>query len=267
MRGRLGAPSAQVVDGYDKADRGPAHSDMPVTVVVPAYNEVDNIEPLVGEIQAALAGRDHYAMIFIDDGSTDGTSDRLIALRSRKALPLKVIRHKRNFGQSAALWTGIKAAATDWVVTLDGDGQNDPADIPLLLARLDQIDGRNKPLLVCGHRCKRQDSLTKRLSSIIANGVRSWLLGDNTPDTGCGLKLIHRQTFLDLPFFDHMHRFLPALIQRGGGRTVSIEVNHRPRRKGRSKYGVHDRLWVGIIDLMGVMWLKKRSKTPAFEEI
>ena len=158
----------------------------------------------------------------------------------------------------------MRAARAEWIATLDGDGQNDPADIPKLLR---VRDGSGNAALVSGYRKKRQDSAAKRLASRIANGVRSRLLGDATPDTGCGLKLIRRATYLELPFFDHMHRFLPALVQRSGGTTLMVEVNHRPRTRGRSNYGVLDRLWVGIVDLVGVLWLKRRAARPEAREV
>ena len=157
--------------------------------------------------------------------------------------------------------TGIKAAHGAWIATLDGDGQNDPADIPQLW-RLARAAPANPPLLVAGFRTTRQDSRAKRMASRIANAVRSRLLGDATPDTGCGLKLFPRALFLDLPAFDHMHRFLPALVLRAGGAVRSVPVNHRPRRAGKSKYGVFDRLGVGIVDLIGVYWLQRRPARP-----
>jgi dolichol-phosphate mannosyltransferase len=197
-------------------------------------------------------------MIFVDDGSTDGTVRALLAARMRGIPELRVVRHERRSGQSAAMCTGISAAGAEWVVTLDGDGQNDPADIPGLLAARQQ---NGAVRLVTGNRVTRRDTWLRRLSSRVANGVRSRLLGDRTPDTGCGIKLLHRDTFLDLPRFDHMHRFLPALFQRAGAGIVSVPVAHRPRTRGTSKYGLHNRLWAGIVDLLGVMWLIRR-KTP-----
>lgn len=234
---------------------------MEVSLVVPVRNEAENIEPLLGEIRAALDGRLAYEVIYVDDGSTDTTAARLIS--ASRAFPrLRVIHHAEPCGQSAALWSGVRAARAPWIATLDGDGQNDPADIPKLLAVLRDATAPAKLRLVTGHRRKRRDSPVKRLSSRIANGVRARLLDDRTPDTGCGLKLIQRETYLALPFFDHMHRFLPALVQREGGATVSVEVKHRPRTRGRSNYGMHDRLWAGIVDLIGVLWLKRRMKHP-----
>ena len=163
--------------------------------------------------------------------------------------------------------TGMRAARGEWVATLDGDGQNDPADIPKLLAARDAAGQAVNLHLIGGFRRTRRDSWIKRISSRVANGVRSRLLGDATPDTGCGLKLIARAAYLELPFFDHMHRFLPALGQRHGGATLSVEVNHRLRTRGTSNYGLFDRLWVGIVDLAGVMWLRRRARRPEIREL
>ncbi|HXH02508.1 MAG TPA: glycosyltransferase family 2 protein [Candidatus Competibacteraceae bacterium] len=236
-----------------------------LSVVIPVYNEADNLAPLLAEVCAALDGTLHYEIIVVDDGSADDTSARLRTLQAQ--LPaLRVLRHARNYGQSAALRSGIRAARAAWVGTLDGDGQNDPTDLLRLWRQLHGYPEAQRPRLLAGQRQHRQDDWLRRLSSRIANAVRGRLLGDATPDTGCGLKLIQRQAFLELPFFDHMHRFLPALIQRDGGRVVSVPVNHRPRRHGRSKYGVWNRLWVGIVDLAGVLWLIRRGCVAAVEE-
>lgn len=234
-----------------------------LSVVIPVCNEADNVAALLGEIDAALAGALAYEIIVVDDGSEDDTLARLRAHAATGHSPLRVLRHTRNAGQSAALRSGVRAARAPWVATLDGDGQNDPADIPRLYAHRAAGD----VALVCGHRTQRHDSRVRRLSSRIANGVRAALLGDATPDTGCGLKLIERATFLDLPWFDHMHRFLPALVQQAGRRSVSVPVNHRPRRFGRSKYGIGNRLWVGIVDLCGVAWLGRRRRIVESEEV
>jgi len=235
-----------------------------LSVVIPVRNEADNILPLLAEIHAALDGRAEYEIVYVDDGSTDATPARL-AEAMAKYPRLRVLAHAQSCGQSTALVTGFRAARGEWIATLDGDGQNDPADIPKLIAARDGAAANLQ--LVAGYRKKRQDTWLKRLSSRIANGVRSRLLGDATPDTGCGLKLIQRAAVLELPYFDHMHRFLPALVQRNGGATVSVEVNHRPRTRGTSNYGMFDRLWVGIVDLFGVMWLQRRAKRPAVTEI
>ena len=230
-----------------------------VSVVIPVCNEELNVEPLAREIQAALGGRAHE-VLFIDDGSTDGTSAAVLRARAN-GWPIRLIRHAQRSGQSAGLCTGMRLARAPWVATLDGDGQNDPADIPRLLAARDEPANRDVRLIM-GNRVTRRDTWVRRLSSRVANGVRSRLLGDATPDTGCGIKLIHRASFQELPRFDHMHRFLPALMQRAGARVVSVPVNHRPRERGTSKYGLFDRLWVGIDDLFGVAWLKRRPGGP-----
>ena len=237
-----------------------------LSVVVPVRNEQDNILPLIAEIHAALGESRDFEVVYVDDGSSDGTGAALRTAMARYPR-LRVIAHGRSCGQSAALYTGVRAARGGWIATLDGDGQNDPADLPMLLAARD-APGRPANLqLLTGYRRARRDRWIKRVSSRIANGIRSRLLGDATPDTGCGLKLIQRSTYLELPFFDHMHRFLPALVQRNGGATVSVDVNHRPRVRGVSNYGTLDRLWVGIVDLFGVMWLRRRMKRPDASEL
>jgi dolichol-phosphate mannosyltransferase len=234
---------------------------MNFSIIIPVYNEAGNIRPLVEEIDVAV-GSDSFELIYVDDCSSDETCRQILELRQRHPW-IRLVRHHARSGQSTALRTGVKAALSPRIVTLDGDGQNDPADIPRLLATLAGTAGI---VCVCGHRRQRRDSGLKRLSSKLANGVRARLLKDDTPDTGCGLKVFYREAFLDLPYFDHMHRFLPALFRRAGGRTVSVEVNHRPRHTGRSKYGLHNRLWVGIIDLLGVLWLQHRAKITDITE-
>lgn len=228
-----------------------------ISVVVPVCNEEENVGPLANEIAAALAGR-AFEILFVDDGSTDKTAAAVLA--ARETIPqVRLLRHSFRSGQSAAVTTGVRHARSEWVGTLDGDGQNDPADLPKLMAvRL--APGNAGIALFQGHRTARKDTGFRRLQSRIANGVRSKMLGDGTPDTGCGIKLLHRPTYLDLPKFDHMHRFLPALFQRAGSRVLSVPVHHRPRARGTSKYGMLDRLWVGIVDIFGVMWLRRRYK-------
>jgi dolichol-phosphate mannosyltransferase len=233
---------------------------MDLSLVIPVRNEAPNVAPLVAEIRRALDGRIDYEIVYVDDGSSDGTAAAIEDL-ARDFPRLRLLRHRASCGQSAAIRTGIKAARAPWIATLDGDGQNDPADIPRLW-EIARAAPATPPLLVAGYRQKRRDTAVKRVSSRLANAVRAKLLRDGTPDTGCGLKLFRREAFLDLPFFDHIHRFLPALMQRQGGRTLSVVVNHRPRERGRSNYGTLDRLWVGIVDLLGVMWLQRRAKTP-----
>jgi dolichol-phosphate mannosyltransferase len=237
-----------------------------LSIVVPVRNEADNILPLLAEIHAALEGGGDFEVVYVDDGSSDATRERLTEALQRFAR-LRVLAHAESCGQSAALVTGFRATRGEWIATLDGDGQNDPADIPKLLAARDGAGHPANLQLVAGYRKKRQDTWLKRFSSRVANGVRSRLLGDATPDTGCGLKLILRSAVLELPVFDHMHRFLPALIQRNGGATLSVEVNHRPRTRGTSNYGTFDRLWVGIVDLFGVMWLQRRVRRPQVREL
>ena len=227
-----------------------------LSVVVPVRNEGPNIAGLIAEIEAALAAVPHE-IVYVDDGSTDDTPRRLAD--AQPTAPLVVRRHRRSCGQSAAIITGVRAARGVWIATLDGDGQNDPADIPALLARAQAATGL---VLTAGHRVTRRDTRAKRVASRLANGIRARLLGDATPDTGCGLKLFRRDAFLDLPQFDHMHRYLPALFIRAGGRVESVPVNHRPRVSGSSKYGTLDRLWVGIFDLAGVYWLQRRGSRP-----
>ena len=237
-----------------------------LSVVIPVRNEAENILPLLAEIDAALEGRGEFEVVYVDDGSSDATPKVLAEAQGRYPR-LRVLAHRESCGQSAALVTGFRAARGEWIATLDGDGQNDPADIPKLLAAREEAPADARLWLVAGYRMKRQDTWLKRFSSRVANGVRSSLLGDATPDTGCGLKLILRSAVLELPVFDHMHRFLPALIQRNGGTTLSVEVNHRPRTRGTSNYGMFDRLWVGIVDLFGVMWLKRRTRRPQVSEV
>jgi len=229
------------------------------SVVVPVCNEAENVEPLAREIDAALAGR-AYEMIFVDDGSTDDTA--AILKKLKVALPaLRVLRHSFRSGQSAAVATGVRAARGPWIATLDGDGQNDPADIPKLIAARDMAANRGVQLFMGNRKASRKDTAFRKLQSSVANGVRSSLLGDGTPDTGCGIKLFSRELFLELPRFDHMHRFLPALFQRHGALVISVPVSHRPRLRGTSKYGMLNRLWVGIVDIAGVMWLRRRYKS------
>ena len=235
---------------------------MKLSVVVPARDEAPNIVPLVGEIRRALEGRFDYEIICVDDGSEDRLPDALRAARAAAGVRLRVLRHERSCGQSTAVWNGVQAAGGELIATLDGDGQNDPADIPRLVTAL-LVHEPEDVQLVIGHRTRRNDSVVRLLSSRIANGIRGSLLGDQTPDTGCGLKVFRREVFLALPYFDHMHRFLPALIRRQGGRVLSVPVNHRSRTRGRSKYGIQNRLWAGIVDLIGVAWLLRRERRPA----
>ena len=234
-----------------------------LSVVVPVHNEEDNVAPLVGEIVAALRGLVDFEIVYVDDTSRDSTLERLRALQVTTP-ELRVIRHLTNAGQSTAVRNGVKAARAPWIATLDGDGQNDPADIPKLLAQRDAAAAGIK--LFAGWRVNRQDSGSKRWASKWANAIRARMLRDDTPDTGCGIKLFERDAFLDLPYFDHMHRYLPALMQRAGWKTVSVPVNHRHRTAGVSKYNNLGRALVGIRDLRGVAWLIVRSRRTAVEE-
>ena len=236
---------------------------MDLAIVIPVLNEAESLVPLLDEITAALTGQTGYEIIVVDDGSTDTTRDEL-SRRLGDCPELRVIRHQARYGQSAAIATGVDAARTRWIVTLDGDGQNDPADILRIYRTLRQAPADVG--LVIGHRMQRRDSLLRLISSRIANGVRDLVLGDGTPDSACGLKAFARETFMRLPRFDHMHRFLPALVRRQGGCVVSLEITQRVRTGGRSKYGLHNRLWVGIVDVLGVWWLKRRALRPVVEE-
>ena len=235
-----------------------------LSVVVPVHNERDNIVPLLTEIAAALRGRADFEIVYVDDASKD---DSLAVLTGAKAQfpELRVLRHLAQSGQSTAVRTGVKAARGAWIATLDGDGQNDPADRPTLLAMRDESPAAIK--LFAGWRVNRQDSGSKRWASKWANAIRSRMLRDDTPDTGCGIKLFERAAFLDLPYFDHMHRYLPALMLRAGWQVKSVPVNHRARGAGQSKYNNLNRALVGIADLRGVAWLIKRSKRTGVEEI
>lgn len=236
-----------------------------LSVVIPIHNEAENLPPLIEEVYGALAGQATFEFICVDDGSTDDTFERLRA--AKRAHPdLRLVRHRSQCGQSTAVRTGVKRSRAPWVATLDADGQNDPADIPRLLAVIADPARPADLQLVNGLRQKRQDSWVKRASSRIANRVRASILRDDTPDSGCGLKLFRRDAFLDLPYYDHMHRFLPALVQRNGGRVISVAVSHRPREKGRSHYGVLDRLGAGIVDLLGTVWLQRRARRPIADE-
>tara|TARA_R110002020_G_scaffold11895_13_gene44271 strand:+ start:6788 stop:7513 length:726 start_codon:yes stop_codon:yes gene_type:complete len=235
-----------------------------LSVVIPAFNEEGNVLALLAETVAALRGGPAFEVIFVDDHSRDGTLALLQGARADTP-ELRVLAHETQSGQSTAIRNGVKAARAPWVATLDGDGQNDPADLPKLVAARDA--GPADVKLYAGWRVNRQDTGSKKWASKWANGIRSRLLRDATPDTGCGTKLFERAAFLDLPYFDHMHRYLPALMQRAGWRTTSVPVNHRPRGAGVSKYTNLGRALVGIRDLMGVAWLITRSRRTAVREL
>jgi len=232
-----------------------------LSVVVPVKDEAGNAANLAREIAAALKDEGAFEIVFVDDGSSDGTAQELLALRPE--LPLRILVHTRNLGQSRALRTGVRAARAGLIVTLDGDGQNDPKDIPKLI-RAFEAGGANKSLgMVAGERVGRKDTWSKRAASRFGNRVRRGMLRDNANDTGCSLKLFRRDAFLMLPYFDHMHRYLIALMMREGYEVRFVPVSHRPRGVGRSKYGVWDRALVGVRDIMGVMWLLRRFRGPA----
>jgi dolichol-phosphate mannosyltransferase len=244
--------------------RPPSSAQAPapeVSVVAPVFDEAGAAPGLAREIDRAFAGRP-YEMIFVDDRSRDDTAARLVALRAE--LPaLRVLRHARNAGQSRALRTGVLAARAPVVVTLDGDGQNDPADAPRLVARLLADPAL---ALVGGRRAQRRDDAAKRWASRVANGVRRRVLQDGADDTGCGLKAFRRDAYLRLPYFDHMHRYLPALVLRDGGGVAFEDVGHRPRLSGRSKYTNLGRLADAASDLAGVAWLLRRARPPGAVE-
>jgi dolichol-phosphate mannosyltransferase len=236
-----------------------------VSIIVPVRNEADNVAPLIAEITAALDGRWVYEIIYVNDGSTDATADHLAAAMKQRG-NLRQINHAVSSGQSAAIRSGVRAARGAIVATLDGDGQNDPAFLPDLIAALEQ--GGDRVGLVAGQRVGRKDTGFKKIQSRIANGVRGAILRDGTRDTGCGLKAFRREVFLAMPYFDGLHRFLPALVRREGYEIAYVDVADRPRRSGVSNYGFFDRLWIGIMDLAGVWWLIRRKKpTPVATEV
>lgn len=232
-------------------------SDPLLSVVVPVLNEEDNIAPLVGEITTALRGRYTFEIVYVDDGSTDRTPEVLKKLMA-EVPELTVVRHAQRTGQSFAVRSGAKAGRGLWMGTLDGDGQNDPADLPKLLDMA--LAGGEGLGLVGGWRTKRKDTIWKKIGSKIGNGVRQFFLRDNCPDSGCGIKVYRRDVFLDLPAFHALHRFTPALFISRGWQCAYVPVNHRPRESGVSKYNNLQRALVGIVDLMGVAWLRKRAR-------
>jgi len=238
--------------------------DPSVSVVIPVRNEAGNIMPLVAEIAAALRDR-RFEIVVVDDGSTDASGAELRNLMTEHPW-LRQIRHTQSCGQSAAIRTGVTVARAPIIVTLDGDGQNDPAFIPALIALLEQ--GAPRIGLVAGQRVGRKVTGFKRMQSRIANAVRAAVLRDGTRDTGCGLKAFRRDVFVSLPYFDALHRFLPALVRREGFEVGYVDVIDRPRLHGASNYGLWNRLWVGILDLAGVWWLIRRKKrVPQYEEV
>jgi dolichol-phosphate mannosyltransferase len=248
-----------------ESSNGPEGAAPAVSVVVPVRNEADNVGPLAEEIAAAMNGRWSFELVFVNDGSIDGTAAALERLTSERPW-LRQMVHAAPCGQSAAVRTGVAAARAPLVVTLDGDGQNDPSFIPALVRALET--GGARVGLIAGQRVGRRASGFKRLQSRIANAVRGAILRDGTRDTGCGLKAFRRDMFLALPYFDGLHRFLPALVKRDGYAVGHVDVIDRPRRHGRSNYGLWDRLWVGILDLAGVWWLiRRRKRVPRISEV
>lgn len=236
-----------------------------LSVVIPARNEAASIAALIAAINAACAPHSPHEVIVVDDGSSDGTAAVVRGLMAGAA-DLRLVMHERSAGQSAAVHSGVLAARGAIVCTLDGDGQNPPEDLPRLVAPLLAADAAGLGL-VAGQRVGRKDTLSKRLASCLANGLRARLLCDGTRDTGCGLKAFRREAFLALPYFDHMHRYLPALFARDGWRIAHVDVGHRPRMAGRSNYSNWQRALVGAVDLFGVMWLLRRRKTARGREV
>ena len=234
------------------------------SVVVPVYNEAGNVDKLVSEIVWALDGR-AYEMVFVDDCSTDDTRAQLIALKE-KYPTLRVVGHRTNAGQSRAIRTGIQHSRAPVVGTLDGDGQNDPADLPSLYRALTRADAPSDLAMVMGRRTKRKDTAWKRFGSKFANAIRKRMLRDDCDDSGCGIKVMKRSVFLSLPYFDHMHRYMPALMGAEGYRVEFVDVNHRPRGEGRSKYTNFGRLAAAVSDLRGVTWLIRRRRNPGGSE-
>jgi dolichol-phosphate mannosyltransferase len=240
-------------------------TEVAVSVVVPVRNEAENIAPLIAEIAAALDGRFAYEIIYVNDGSTDATAERLVAEMKARA-NLRRIDHAKSTGQSAAVRSGVRAARGAMVATLDGDGQNNPAFLPALITALEK--GGERVGLVAGQRVGRKDTGFKKFQSRVANSFRAAILKDGTRDTGCGLKAFRRDVFLMMPYFDGLHRFLPALMRREGYDITYVDVIDRPRHSGVSNYGFFDRLWVGIMDVAGVWWLIRRKKpTPVATEV
>ncbi|MCX7306503.1 MAG: glycosyltransferase family 2 protein [Afipia sp.] len=236
-----------------------------VSIVVPVRNEENNISPLISEIASALDGRWDHEIVYVNDGSTDGTAERLASeMRVRKNL--RQIAHAKSSGQSAAVRSGVRAARGGIVATLDGDGQNNPAFLPDLISAIEK--GGERVGLAAGQRVGRKDTGFKQMQSRVANGIRNMILHDGTRDTGCGLKAFRRDVFLSMPYFDGLHRFLPALVRREGFDIAYVDVIDRPRHSGVSNYGFFFRLWIGMMDLAGVWWLIRRKKpTPIATEV
>ena len=265
MAGRAGSGRTRSIQTKSTDLSSFDQATVAVSIIVPVRNEAENIAPLIAEIAAALDGRWVYEMIYVNDGSTDATSARLAQIMEQRA-NLRQLRHATSSGQSAAVRSGVRAARGAIVATLDGDGQNDPAFLPQLISAIDNGGGRVG--LAAGQRVGRKDTGFKKMQSRIANAVRSVILNDGTRDTGCGLKAFPREVFLSMPYFDGLHRFLPALVRREGFEIAYVDVIDRPRHSGVSNYGFFDRLWIGIMDLAGVWWLIRRKKpTPVVTEV
>lgn len=236
-----------------------------LSLVIPARDEQENIATLVTEIFAVMRDYPNFEVVLVDDGSVDQTLDTAIRTARQMGGRLLGIRHQHSVGQSTALATGIRQARGHLIATMDGDGQNDPADIPALLQKA--IAVTTPDFCIAGYRKNRKDTAWKRFQSRLANRIRNAFLHDGVPDTGCGLKLFPRETFLKMPWFDHGHRFIPALVRNMGGDVAVVEVNHRPRAAGVSKYTAWNRAWAGILDLFGMMWLRHRTRTPVIGDI
>lgn len=256
----MGLALPQQTSAPERQDSDAAAAEVGFAVVVPAFNEAPNLETLVPEIFAAVEGLGPCQVCIVDDASTDQTQSVLAKLQERYRT-LLIATHSERSGQSRGIWTGLQASEGRWVVTLDGDGQNDPADIPRLL-EVARNDESGQLGLVQGLRTRRRDPLSKRLASRFANGLRAWLLKDNCPDSGCGLKVVRRDLYEALPYFDSRHRYIPALVQGWGWEAIYLPVNHRERLAGVSKYTNWRRGLVGIVDLAGVVWLLRRTKQP-----
>ena len=238
-----------------------------VSVLIPAKDEADNIGALVSEIATALVSVCAFEIVLVDDGSNDRTGAVFQQRCTELAVAAQCIRHARSCGQSTALWTASRHARGRYLVTIDGDGQNDPADIPALVQQATALEAHGEHFCIAGFRHRRKDTEWKKVQSKIANAVRRRILDDGVPDTGCGLKLIPRNTWALLPYFDHMHRYIPALVRRLGGAIAVVPVNHRHRTAGVSKYTAWNRLWVGLVDMAGVRWLVRRSRQPVLERV
>ncbi|CAE6894197.1 Glycosyltransferase like family 2 [Vibrio sp. B1FLJ16] len=236
-----------------------------ISVVIPAKNEQGNIGKLVKEIHNSLKACPEFEIVITDDGSTDNTVQEALDAAQECGCDLQVVSHEKSCGQSTAVLTAVKHAKGEWIITSDADGQNDPSDMPGMLELAAQV--KNLHFCIAGYRAKRLDTTWVRFQSKVANTIRHALLGDGVPDSGCGLKVIPKATYLRLPYFDHMHRFLPALIKSLDGEIVVHQVAHRDREVGTSNYNAWNRAWVGIVDLLGVIWLQRRTKTPTVKAV